>query len=94
MKGFLRAVHSLCMATKTISLRLEAYEKLRAARRYPEESFSEVVLRARWPGETVTGAELLEHYRRSGPFFGEEGLERIERQKVEDRPPEDKWRQA
>lgn len=34
------------MATKTISLKLEAYEKLRAARRSPDESFSEVVMRA------------------------------------------------
>jgi predicted CopG family antitoxin len=87
-------MHSLCMATKTISLRLEAYEKLRRARRYAGESFSEVVLRASWPEETATGAELLERYRGRGPFFSEEALERIERLKAEDRPPEDKWRRA
>lgn len=34
------------MATKTISLKVEAYERLRSARRYREESFSEVVMRA------------------------------------------------
>ncbi len=84
-------MHCLCMPTKTISLRIEAYDKLRAARRYPGESFSEVVLRATWPEETVTGAELLERYRTHGPFFTEEGLERIERLKAEDRPPENKW---
>lgn len=84
-------MHYLCMPTKTISLRIEAYDKLRAARRYPGESFSEVVLRATWPEETVTGAELLARYRAHGPFFTEEGLERIERLKAEDRPPEDKW---
>lgn len=85
-------MHSLCVATKTVSLRLEAYEKLRGARRYAGESFSEVVLRAAWPEETLTGAELLGRYRTHGPFFTEEGLERIERLRSEDRPPEDKWR--
>lgn len=85
------SMHTLCMPTKTISLRIEAYEKLRRARRYKGESFSEVVLRARWPEETISGAELLERYREHGPFFGEEGLDRIERLKREDRPPEDKW---
>lgn len=85
-------MHILCMASKTISLRLEAYEKLKGARRYPGESFSEVVLRASWPEETVTGAELLELYRRDGPFFTEEELDRIERAKTEERPPEDKWK--
>jgi predicted CopG family antitoxin len=82
------------MATKTISLRLETYEKLREARRFAGESFSEVVLRATWPEKTLTGAELLERYRAHGPFFAEESLERIERLKAEDRPPEDKWRRA
>lgn len=79
------------MATKTISLRLEAYEKLRAARRYPEESFSQVILRARWPEETATGAELLRWFQERAPFLGAEGREGIERLKREDRPPEDKW---
>lgn len=88
---FAWSMHTLCMPTKTISLRLEAYDKLRAARRYPGESFSEVVLRATWPEETVTGGELLARYRSSGPFFTEEALDRIERAKAEDRPPEDKW---
>ena len=42
-------MHNLCMATKTISLKMEAYEKLRNARRSPDESFSDVVLRAVGP---------------------------------------------
>jgi len=79
------------MATKTISLKLEAYEKLRAARRYADESFSEVVLRATWPEETATGKELLARWRREGPFLEADALDRIEDLKKLDTPPEDKW---
>lgn len=79
------------MATKTISLRMEAYRKLRQARRYPEESFSEVVLRARWPETTVTGRELLDVYDREGPFLNEAGLEIVEELQESDPPPVDKW---
>jgi hypothetical protein len=46
--------------TKTISLKDEAYNRLKAARRYPDESFSEVVLRATWPEDTITAGALLE----------------------------------
>jgi predicted CopG family antitoxin len=74
------------MATKTVSLNLEAYERLRAARRSPSESFSQVILRARWPEETITGAELLQRLRENGPHFSADGLDRIERLKSEHRP--------
>jgi len=84
-------MHTPRMATKTISLSLEAYEKLRRARRYRGESFSEVVLRASWPEETTTGADLLARYRETGPFFMEAELARVEGLKRDDRPPEDKW---
>jgi predicted CopG family antitoxin len=79
------------MATKTISLHLDAYERLRAARRRPDESFSQVILRARWPEETITGEGLLRRLREHGPHFTEEELDQIERLKEEDRPPVDKW---
>lgn len=84
-------MHTACMATKTISLKLNAYEKLKAARREPTESFSQVILRARWPGDTITAAELLERFRERRGFFSAEDLERIERLKADDAPPEDKW---
>ncbi len=84
-------MHNACMATKTISLKLEAYEKLRRARRYATESFSEVILRAIWPEQTLTGAEFLDLCRRHGPFFSESELDRITDAKRRDRPPEDKW---
>jgi hypothetical protein len=51
------------MATKTISLELNAYEKLRRARRDPRESFSSVVRRARWEDQPATGPRLLEDLR-------------------------------
>lgn len=80
------------MATKTISLRIEAYEKLRAARRSPDESFSQVVLRATWPESTITGRQLLHEMEERGPLLREEELDRIEALKQSDAPPEDKWR--
>jgi predicted CopG family antitoxin len=47
------------MATKTITLELDAYEKLRRAKRAPSESFSSVVRRAEFPNEAATGRELM-----------------------------------
>jgi predicted CopG family antitoxin len=79
------------MGTRTISLRDEAYERLRRARRRPGESFSDVVLRAQWPDVGLTAAELLARYESEGPLLPEEALERIERGKAADAAPEDKW---
>jgi hypothetical protein len=79
------------MGTKTISLKDEAYRRLKAARRYPDESFSEVVLRASWPEDTITGRELLAAMRAGRPGLRPEELDLIELHKKEDRPPEDKW---
>ena len=84
-------MHNACMATKTISLKMEAYNKLRSARRYPDESFSEVVLRASWPEETITARELLELCRERGPVYTTEMVERVETLNKDDEPAEDKW---
>ena len=84
-------MHNACMSTKTISLRIEAYERLRSARRYPEESFSQVILRARWPEETITAEDLLRRVREGGPRLSQESLDRIESLKRSDVQPTDKW---
>ena len=79
------------MSTKTISLKQEAYDRLRAARRYPDESFSEVVLRASWPEDTVSARELLARMRRNRPWLTDSDLDAIAAIKAADPPPEDRW---
>jgi hypothetical protein len=79
------------MAVRTISLKTEAYDRLKAARRYPTESFSEVVLRATWPEDTVTAGGLLALLRTSPAWFTEAELDAIGSVKQGDTPPEDKW---
>jgi hypothetical protein len=73
-----------------VSLKTEAYERLKTARRYPGESFSEVILRASWPEDTITGEELLRRCRDRGAWFTEAELSAIEASKAADRPAEDK----
>lgn len=85
-------VHTTCMSSKTISLKEAAYERLRAARRYPEESFSAVVLRATWPESTTTGKALLDICRERGAIFDASELDRVEALKRDDGPAIDKWK--
>ena len=71
------------MATKTITLEIDAYEKLRRAKRSPRESFSAVVRRATWDDGPSTGPEVLsylEQVQRVSPdsFLDDDTLSRIE----------------
>jgi predicted CopG family antitoxin len=79
------------MPTKTISLKIEAYQRLRSVRRYPDESFSDIVLRATWPEETLTAGDLLEHLRSTQPVLTQEALDRIDAASRSDAPPDEKW---
>jgi hypothetical protein len=79
------------MATKTISLKIEAWERLRQARRTPDESFSDVVLRAEWPDLGLTARELRAVYEREGPHLTRAALDRIEEAARGDESPRDKW---
>ena len=79
------------MATKTISLRVEAYEKLRRARSHASESFSDVVMRARWDEQTVTGRALLTLVRERGALYDGDELDAIDEMKSKGKAPAYKW---
>lgn len=78
------------MATKTITLELDAYEKLREAKR-PGESFTEVVRRAVIEDAPATGSDLREYFRRGGSGVGSAYLDAVEAAEKADRPPTDPW---
>jgi predicted CopG family antitoxin len=81
------------MATKTISIDIEAYERLRRARRERSESFSMVIKRAVWPAPPRTAGALLEALERT-PVLSDAALKRLEEAHAADAPPEDPWRDA
>ena len=84
-------MYTCIMATKTISIDLEAYERLRAARRSPSESFSQVIKRAHWRNESATAAALLDVLAEL-PTVSDDILERLDMAQHADAPPEDQWR--
>lgn len=78
------------MATKTISVDLEAYERLRRARLTPDESFSRVIKRAEWPETSKTAAGLLDIL--DGlPATDRVTLERLDTAQKDDEIPGDAW---
>jgi predicted CopG family antitoxin len=79
------------MATKTISVDIEAYERLRRARRTRSESFSMVIKRAVWPAPPRTAAALLKASEDTA-VMDEEVLDRLGALQGSDAPPEDPWR--
>lgn len=70
--------------TKTISLEIDAYEKLRRAKRFPRESFSEVVRRIQIPGLGARGGDLLARE----VFLDEGDFEAIDHLNASDAPPD------
>ena len=78
------------MPTKTITLEIDAYEKLRAAKR-GGESFTEVVRRAVIPQAAPTGKALREYYRNGGANVSDEYLDSVEKAASNDPIPDDPW---
>ncbi len=78
------------MASKTISVDLEAYRRLAQARLSPRESFSQVIRRARWDERAKTCGELLAALP-TMPAADEAALARLEAAQRADAPPEDPW---
>jgi len=78
------------MATKTITLELDAYEKLRAAKK-AGESFSEVVRRAAFAETPLTGTNLRAYYRSGGSGVSERCLDAVEEASKHDPVPDNPW---
>jgi len=53
-------MHDPCMATKTISIELDAYELLVREKRDPKESFSRVIRRVLTERPALTAGDLLD----------------------------------
>ena len=78
------------MVTKTIRLEIDAYEKLKAAKK-DNESFSSVVRRCVLPDPPKTGRVLLDFHRARTQFLAEEELQAVEKYKKNDGPPVNPW---
>lgn len=75
------------MATKTITLEIDAYERLKSAKRFPRESFSEVVRRLPLPPDAMTAREFLEMSRRRGGQLTDGDCQVIDELNAADLPP-------
>lgn len=78
------------MGTKTITLEIDAYEKLLHAKR-GGESFTEVVRRAVWVNPPLTGATLRDYLRNGGCGISEKYLEAVESAAAHDPIPDNSW---
>lgn len=78
------------MPTKTITLELDAYEKLRLAKR-GGESFTEVVRRAVIVDSPLNGEMLRDYFRNGGSRVSEKYLDAVEEAAKHDPVPDDPW---
>jgi predicted CopG family antitoxin len=78
------------MATKTITLELDAYDKLRAAK-LPGESFSAVVRRAAFLNSRKTAGELIDYLSTGGSDASDAYLDSLEAAIKHDPAPRSPW---
>jgi predicted CopG family antitoxin len=78
------------MATKTISVDIEAYEVLCRARSSTKESFSKVIKRARWNSRAKTCGDLMAALK-DMPVASKGVIAKLEAAQRADAPPEDPW---
>lgn len=83
-------MHLCIMATKTISIDEEAYERLTRAKLDRRESFSKVIKRATWRITEPNCGNLLRTLENMSPI-DEAEIERLESAQQEDLPPENSW---
>jgi predicted CopG family antitoxin len=81
------------MATKTISVDLEAYRRLVQARKHSRESFSQVIKRAQWEESDYTGEAILAALERLEPVE-DAVVHELDKAQKQDKPPRDKWRKT
>jgi hypothetical protein len=81
------------MATKTITLEIDAYEKLRRAKR-PGESFTAVVRRVELPTPEFSGKDLLAYLHKHGACMTEDQLDELDENQLLDAPPVDHWAES
>jgi len=78
------------MPTKTITLELDAYEKLKRSKK-AGESFSEVVRRATFADAPLRGRELREYLLSGGSRVSERYLRAVEKAAKLDSIPDNPW---
>jgi len=83
-------MHGACMATKTISIDLTAYERLTRARVNERESFSKVIKRALWPTPKSSGRAIADALD-SMVVAPTEIINTLEENQSLDTPPADRW---
>lgn len=78
------------MATKTISVDLDAYEALSKARLSEKESFSQVIKRARWGRRAKSCGDIHKALARM-PRASAGVIRRLDAAQKKDAPPDNPW---